>query len=219
MSSGRCAGPDCIYVTLAGQPVIGSILALDSPPLATGAASGWDLPLFRPKGRTSLEMTRAERRERAFAWDMASITDFDPDAFSPVPAPGATTGESKEAPPDRKSKVHPGERKDRPFPAPALPAAPAERSVQAVLEGSQIYFSHWRVDKVAGKHFHGATDATRCLMKEAVGTFTVLDPEDPTGIRRVPTRCFDICTERVTFPDGTRGHNILSVYPENPNKF
>jgi hypothetical protein len=56
-------------------------------------------------------------------------------------------------------------------------------------------------------------------MDEEVGTFTVLDPDAPEGVRRVATRCFDIVTERVPFKDGTSGHLILSIYPENPNKF
>jgi hypothetical protein len=60
---------------------------------------------------------------------------------------------------------------------------------------------------------------TECRMDEEVGTFTVLDPDAPEGVRRVATRCFDIVTERVPFKDGTSGHLILSIYPENPNKF
>ena len=60
---------------------------------------------------------------------------------------------------------------------------------------------------------------TPCSVDDPVGTCTVLDPEAEEGVRRVPTKCFTICTLQVSFEDGTRGHVILSAYPVHPDRF
>jgi hypothetical protein len=60
---------------------------------------------------------------------------------------------------------------------------------------------------------------TCCLMDDPVGHFAVPDPAAPDGVRMMPTYCFDIVTDQRTFLDGTRGHTILSAYPESPTRF